>query len=199
MDRYVDGDPSAFAGLHRRLDPRLRSFLLKLLRDPAVCDELVQLTFLKAHLARHRFMLQGGDPDGAVQHWYFAIARNVAMDHLRERYRLLRRAAPAGNGTDPVDALLDDTPGAEALGLETEREQEIVAQVRAAVDQLPPSQREVVELHKLRGMTMAEIAHRLQVGEGAVRVRAHRAYKSLARLLTPKGLHCLPVLLMFIP
>jgi RNA polymerase sigma-70 factor (ECF subfamily) len=44
-------------------------------------------------------------------------------------------------------------------------------------------------------MTMAEIAERLQVREGAVRVRAHRAYRALARLLQPKALSSLLLLL----
>jgi RNA polymerase sigma-70 factor (ECF subfamily) len=60
--------------------------------------------------------------------------------------------------------------------------------VRDAIARLPAGQREVVELHKLRGMSMAEVAERLRLREGAVRVRAHRAYKALARLLAPRDL-----------
>lgn len=187
MLRYVDGDPSAFSRLDGRLRPRLRGLLLKLVRDEPVVDDLVQLTLLKAHLARDRFALQGGDPDGAVQAWYFAIGRNVAMDFLRERYRGERRRAD-GSAGDDVAALPDAELDAEALGERAEQEAEIVGRVREAIARLPEGQREVVELHKLRGMSMAEVAERLQVREGAVRVRAHRAYKTLARLLAPKEL-----------
>jgi len=194
MDRYIDGDPRAFSELHAMLSPRLRGFLLRMVRDDASVDDLVQLTLLKAHLARERFVLQGGDPDGAVQAWYFAICRNVAMDFLRTRYRgESRRAAPSPDGNDPVAALPDDGPNPEQLGEAVEREEEIVEAVRSAIAQLPPGQREVVELHKLRGMTMAEIAERLDVREGAVRVRAHRAYKALARMLSRGQLDALPL------
>lgn len=193
MERYIDGDKRAFAELHRRLEPRLRGFLIKMVRDEGACDDLVQLTLLKAHLARERFRLPSGDPDGAVQGWYFAIARNVAMDDLRERYRAGRRRAPT-DAQDPLFELADDSLTVEELGTEVEREQQIVEDVRAAIAQLPASQREVVELHKLRGMSMAEIAARLEVREGAVRVRAHRAYKALARLLEPRTLAALWVL-----
>ena len=55
--------------------------------------------------------------------------------------------------------------------------------VRAAIEQLPPGQREVLTMHKLQGMTMAQVAEALQIREGAVRVRAHRGYKNLAKLL----------------
>ncbi len=183
MDRYVDGDPTAFRRLHARLEPRLRGFLMKLVRDESAVDDLSQLTLLKAHLARERFALQGGNPDGAVQGWYFAIARNVAMDFLRDRYRGERRRAGAEDEEDPVATLADEGPNAEQLGQMAEDEAEIVERVRAAIRCLSPGQREVVELHKLRGMSMAQIAERLQIREGAVRVRAHRAYRALARLL----------------
>lgn len=182
MDRYGDGDPRAFSRLHAALSPRLRGYLMKLVRDEAAVDDLLQLTFLKAHLARERFRVQGGDPDGAVQGWYFAIARNVAMDHLRHRGRQDRRRVDLhddGRDFDPRD----ESASVEELALDLERSEEIVAQVRAAIADLPDKQREVVELHKLRGMSMAEVAERLAIREGAARVRAHRGYKALARML----------------
>jgi len=188
MERYADGDPSAFSRLHGQLRPRLRGLLLKLVRDEAAVDDLVQLTLLKGHLARDRFALQGGDPDGAVQAWYFAIGRNVAMDFLRERYRGERRHADPGAPGEGLAELPDVAPDPEAHGQLVEQEVEIVERVREAIARLPEGQREVVELHKLRGMSMAEVAERLRVREGAVRVRAHRAYKTLARLLAPKEL-----------
>lgn len=187
MDRYIDGDPQAFARLHAALGPRLRGFLMKLVRDEATVDDLLQLTFLKAHLARDRFDLQGGDPDGAVQGWYFAIARNVALDHLRARGRRARRqvdlAGQAGERERLQLELPDTGESIEQLAIETEQAAAIVDDVRAAIAKLPASQREVVELHKLRGLSMAEVADRLQIREGAARVRAHRGYKALARML----------------
>ena len=184
MDRYVDGDKRAFAELHGRLTPRLRGFLLKLVRDEATVDDLIQLTMLKAHLARERFELRGGDPDGAVQGWYFAIARNVAMDSLRKRGRQQKRVARSAEGEGGLANIADDALTVEQTVTESEAEAEIVDRVRVAISKLPPGQREVVELHKLSGMSMAEVAQRLEIREGAVRVRAHRAYKALARLLS---------------
>ena len=185
MERYVDGDKRAFAELHGRLKPRLRGFLFKLVRDEATVDDLLQLTMLKAHLARERFELRHGDPDGAVQAWYFAIARNVAMDALRKKGRTSKRMSSAAPGSDrdPLAEVADQAPSIEDAVTASEQEAEIVERVRQAIEQLPPGQREVVEMHKLKGMSMAQVADRLKVREGAVRVRAHRAYKALARLL----------------
>ncbi len=198
MERYVDGDRRAFSELHATLAPRLRRFLMKFVRDEATVEDLVQLAMLKAHLARERFRVQGGNPDGAVQGWYFAIARNVAMDHLRKQYRQDKHMVRARGDRDDANAdvvtsLPDNAPSIEEIGINREAELEIVDRVHAAIAKLPASQREVVELHKLRGMSMAEIARRLKIREGAVRVRAHRAYKSLARWLVASSL--LPLLL----
>ena len=200
MEQYVDGDKRSFVRLHATLSPRLRRFLLKFVRDEPTVEDLVQLTMLKAHLARDRFQIQGGNPDGAVQGWYFAIARNVAMDHLRKQYRKDRHIAQVSRGSDRdeqdlVTQLPDGAPTIEDMGIDRETELEIIERVHAAIAKLPKSQREVVELHKIRGMSMAEIAKRLEIREGAVRVRAHRAYKSLARWLSPNTL----LLLLWIP
>lgn len=184
MDRYIDGDRGAFRQLHARLAPRLRGLLIKIVRNAEVVDDLVQLTLLKSHLARERFVVSGPDRDRAVQGWYFAIAKNVAMDHLRGRYRAQERSVTSEASADAVEAIADSSPDLESLHVADERESEIVRRVRDAIAALPSGQREVVELHKLQGMSMAQIAERLELREGAVRVRAHRAYRTLARLLS---------------
>lgn len=160
MDRYCDGDRRAFSDLHAALTPRLRGFLIKLVRDASTADDLLQLTFLKAHLARERFCVQGGDPDGTVRAWYFAIARNVALDHLRQRGRRERHETTLlarGGDRDEIEVevqLADEGASIEELALQRELGEAIVERVRAAIEQLPASQREVVELHKLQGMSM---------------------------------------------
>ena len=109
----------------------------------------------------------------------------MALDHLRHTYRrdrrhdtLVARGDTAGLGAPEPRQTLEE------VSLAAEARDEVGRRVRAAIDQLPPSQREVVQLHKLRGMSMSDIADRLGVRPGALRVRAHRAYKALANLLT---------------
>lgn len=186
MEAYVDGDERAFDRLHSALEPRLRSRLSRLVRDPAVVDDLVQLTFLRAHAARDRFASLPERADRAVEGWYLAIARNVALDHLRHSYRRDRRHETlAAKGDVHGMGVPEQLPNAEELQLSQESGDEVARRVRDAIEQLPPGQREVVKLHKLRGMSMADIGERLGVRPGALRVRAHRAYKALAGLLMP--------------
>ena len=195
MERYVDGDSRAYMRLHERLAPRLRGFVMKIVRDQTAVDDLLQLAMLKAHVARDRFSVRGGDPDGAVQAWYFTIARNVAMDHLRSQKRGERRVVQTGASEVRVANYADETPTIEEHHTRAEHADEIVERVREAIEQLPAGQREVLTMHKLQGMSMAEVALALQIREGAVRVRAHRGYKSLAKLLGGAATALLPLAL----
>ncbi len=188
MDRYLDGDERAFVQLPAALPPRLRGLLSKLVRDSAPAEDLLQATLLKAHLAREGFVVRGPHPDAAVQAWYSTIARNLALDHLRGQVRdRRRRAAPGGDRAPPAEPPAD-LPSIEEGQAHRDTATEIADRVHNALAQLPAAQREIVELHKLAGLSMAEIAARLQIREGAVRVRAHRAYKALARVLGPSVL-----------
>jgi RNA polymerase sigma-70 factor, ECF subfamily len=195
MDRYLDGDGRAFVQLHALLTPRLRGLLTKLVRDVATAEDLLQATLLKAHLARDGFVLRGVDPDASVQAWYATIARNLALDHLRAQVRERRRRDDGTPDDDPIAALPTDLPSLEEWQVDRDTAAEIAQRVHTALDKLPAAQREIVELHKLVGLSMAEIATRLQIREGAVRVRAHRAYKALARVLGASAVAVLLILL----
>ncbi len=188
MDRYLDGDERAFGLLHAAITPRLRGLLHNLVRDSATAEDLLQATLLKAHLARDGFEIRGSHADAAVQAWYATIARNLALDHLRGQIRDRKRRADTKDDRDPLDEVAADLPTIEEWQVDQETAEEIARRVHKALAGLPEGQREIVELHKLAGLTMAEIAERLQIREGAVRVRAHRAYKALARALGPATL-----------
>lgn len=186
MEGYLDGDERAFARLYERLSPLVRTQIRGKISNPATAEDLVQATFLKAHGARQRFATpEGASPDRAVAVWYSTIARNATIDHLRRVYR--ERAVKletAGEDTvELLESLRDTSPDGEALAVEQERQLGIAARIRQALAGLPPSQREVVTMHKLEGMTMAEISEKLGVREGTLRVRAHRGYKALAAML----------------
>jgi RNA polymerase sigma-70 factor (ECF subfamily) len=103
----------------------------------------------------------------------------IAMNLVREHWRRTKRRKTS----------LDDTldrraaPTVEQGPIETRQR---AAALRAALAKLPGSQREVVELHGLQELPYAEVAQIVGTSEGAVRVRAHRAYKKLKELLEPE-------------
>jgi RNA polymerase sigma-70 factor, ECF subfamily len=151
-------------------------------------EDVVQQTFVRAHFGRQGFRARTADAvlsDEAVVAWYLAIARNTAIDGVRSEQRHRRgRVAVDDDSTplSPVDAR-NPVEDPEATRIAAESRAETRARVRAAIFELPASQRDVVVLHKLRGLPMQAVAEQLHVRPGAARVRAHRAYASLAKRL----------------
>jgi RNA polymerase sigma-70 factor (ECF subfamily) len=173
MAAYVSGDRRAFEQLFARLAPRLHRFFRRSFASEATADDLLQQTFLKLHRARDTY-----DRAMRVAPWAFAIASRVRLDEFRRRKRLaedgdeeaLARADEAHAADPPVSGGLD-ADAADA--------------VRRAVDALPESQRVVIHLNRFEGMTFAEIARVLGTTEGAVKLRAFRAYAALREALAP--------------
>lgn len=199
MDAYLEGDDRALAAVFRQLAPRIRRLVSSRVDDPDLVDDIVQLTFVKAHRGRHAFRARADGKEDAARRgdafvaWYLAIARNTAVDGMRsERRHQNRRVRPLAvhhvddQATSP---LLDDIAAVdgdpETQWLEVERRESARDDVRAAIDALPTGQRDVVVLHKLVGLPMHEVAARVGIRPGAARVRAHRAYLTLASTLRP--------------
>jgi RNA polymerase sigma factor (sigma-70 family) len=166
MRAYVGGETAAFRVLFERLGPGLFQMARRHTRSEEEAREVVQGTFLRVHAARNDFR------DGArVRPWVTTIAMNLVREHWRRGKR--RPTSP-----------LEHEPAAESDGrdaLEVERRAEAI---RVALESLPESQRAVVELHWFQELPFADVARMLGSTEGAVRVRAHRAYQTLKTLLS---------------
>jgi len=170
MARYASGDDRAFDALFDAFAPRLMVFLRRGFGDASVAEDLLQLTFQRVHASRASYR-----PDSPVRPWLFTIAARVRIDELRRRYRV-----PPMADEEALDHLVAAEP------IEAARDMEDRARaVRDAVDSLPESQRVVVHLHRFEGLTFSQIANVLGVKEGAVRVRAFRAYETLRERLRP--------------
>jgi RNA polymerase sigma-70 factor (ECF subfamily) len=164
MGRYCDGDAAAFRQLYALLAPRVRGLLLKLSRNLAVADDLLQITFLKVHRARAAY-IRGADP----LPWMMMIARRSFRDHVRKHCREL-----ALRDADDIEAEHD---AAEHRGVQP--------LVRAALEKLPQLLRDAVLMTRLEGKSMAEAARSAGTSVAAMKVRAHRGRIALRALLCP--------------
>jgi RNA polymerase sigma factor (sigma-70 family) len=166
MVRLQQGDAEACRLLLDDIGPAMTRFL----RGRVALDEVedaYQEVFLALFQARHTY--QAGRP---LEPWLFAIARNVAADHSRRRWA---RATWEELTSDlPEHAAAGDAP-ARAPDLE------------GLLNRLPPGQREAFAMLKLDGMTLEAAAGRAGVSVGALKVRAHRAYKTLRKLIGRAG------------
>ena len=167
MDRYASGDSQAFAAIHRALYPRLLAFLTRMSRSNANASDLVQETFLRMHRARASFA-----PGGAVLPWAYAIARNVALDHVRAARLRETERLPSDPGAEPADAGGGDAESA-AIASQAAR---VVERVLAS---LPAAQREAFVLIRYEGLSVQDAAAVLGATPTAVKLRAFRAYEAL--------------------
>lgn len=166
MTAYVSGDHTAFAELFRRYAPILLRLMRHRISRREEADDLVQLTFL--HLHRSRYDFRAG---AALRPWLFTIALNLRFQHFREYGR--RRET-----TVDVDSL--EVPGSSRSPQESADENRAV---RLALTKLPTDQRDVIVLHWLEGLSFAEVSEAVGASVNAVKVRAHRGYVSLRKLL----------------
>jgi RNA polymerase sigma-70 factor (ECF subfamily) len=129
-------------------------------RSPADCEDVVQETLLAMHLKRDTW-----DPTQPIEPWVRAIARYKLVDHLRRR-----------GFHDHLD--IDELSGSLATRAEADAATAIDSQRLLAG--LPERQRRIVEEISIEGRRAAEVAARMSMSEGAVRVALHRALKALA-------------------
>jgi RNA polymerase sigma-70 factor (ECF subfamily) len=173
MRKYCDGDASAFRELYALVAPRLHGYLVKMARERALADDLLQQTFLKIHRARAAYV-RGADPVP----WMYAIAHRTFIDETRRRTRAIVRAAG-----DDVPEVAADLGGGSAEHRDEPADPELARAALDALAELPEQQRQAVVLVKLEGKSIAEAAEIAGTTVGAMKVRAHRGYEALrARL-----------------
>lgn len=164
MARYADGESRAFVEVYDELSPGLFQYLLKLARNEATAEDLLQQTFLRMHDARGRF-----EPGAAVEPWAFSIARRLFIDWYRHGRAMI------------VTGLLDDDvlptsePDAEAIV----HGYQLAERLEKLLDALPSQHREVFLLVREHGLSLAQAAEVLGITQLAVKMRAHRAYEGL--------------------
>jgi RNA polymerase sigma-70 factor (ECF subfamily) len=151
--------------------PRLRRFAFSLSRDAADADDLIQGTVERAMRSLDQW--QAGT---RFDFWLFRIARNHWIDTVRARSRQAKRFVPAEEGESVG---FDPRPGTEAA-IDLRR-------AMAAMDQLPPEQREVVALILIDGIGYREAAEVLGLPIGTVSSRLVRGRKALLALLGENG------------
>ena len=175
--RLRKGDPDAITELIGRYQHRLYRFLVRMVGDPATAEDLYQQTWI-------RLMEKIGSYDArrSFEAWLFAIARNLAIDHLRRR-RGISLDEPDDSGRAPVERL--EASGQDVLTqlLDFERG----ALLAAAIGELPVIHREVLTLRFEEDMKLEQIAEVAGVPLSTVKSRLHRALESLRTRIEASG------------
>lgn len=163
MVRYQAADEAAMAELVRSLSPRLLRFFAASGVGRLDAEDLLQDCWLRIHRSRHAYRAE--EP---VIPWVFAIARHTRLDGDRRRRRQDRCEVLVA---DPPEMIVE-SPAETPSGPE---------QLVRLLATLPDSQREVVLMLKLQGMSLEDVAKATSSTVGAVKQRAHRAYATLRK------------------
>jgi RNA polymerase sigma factor (sigma-70 family) len=154
---------AAFERLYRRHAPDVYRYSLAVLGERADAEDVTQATFLNAYRA-----FQTGERPSKPENWLIAIAHNVCRQRFRQAQRRPQEVAF-------VDSLAE-APSEEPAGPS-------LADVRRALSQLQPSQREALVLRELEGRSYAEMAEILQISPSALETLLFRARRALREQL----------------
>lgn len=173
LARSRAGDGEGLAMLVRRYERPLFNYLRRVLLNREDAEDVFQETFLRVRMHQDRFRA-----DGRFKPWFFQIATNLARDRLRarKRWRMLPLFASDADALPALaDRLVAPGPDPEAAA----RASEASERLEAALARLPMRHRVVYLMARHEHMAYAEIAEALEIPEGTVKSRMHKAVQSL--------------------
>ena len=152
----LKGDQNAYRLLLTSLRLWLSAYFTKRVHSNVV-EDLVQDTLLTLHAKRHTF-----DPRYSFGPWIAAVARHRWIDHMRATLKY-------------VETQLDDDYPSQ----ETERDICAKHDVKTLLKLIPPTQAEVIELVKLKELSVEEVSKQTGHSPSSVKVMVHRGMKRM--------------------
>jgi RNA polymerase sigma-70 factor (ECF subfamily) len=179
VERVQAGDKQAFGLLVSKYQRKLTRLVLRLVRDTAEAEDVVQEAFIKAYRALPAFR-----GESAFYTWLYRIGVNTAKNWLIAQ----GRRAPTSTEVDSEEAetyedgdLLRDVDTPERLLMS----KQIAETVNAAMTMLPEELRTAITLREIDGLSYEEIAEVMDCPIGTVRSRIFRAREAIAQKLRP--------------
>ena len=175
--RSKNGELSAFGELVGRYQSLVVNFCYRMLGNREDAEDIAQETFLRAFAAIRRF-----EPRAKFSTWLLAIAKNLALNLLRDerrRGRDVHIARVFEEEMQATDLVASDNPGPHEALCQEERAQ----YVRRALQQLSDTHRTIIVLRDFEGRTYEEIAKIMRCRKGTVKSRLSRARDRLRDIL----------------
>lgn len=165
LARIAGGDETALLAFHQQYVNLVFSMALYIVRDQATSEEITQDVFwsIWQHAASY------DATRGTVPTWLLTITRRRALDY--ERRRAARPPSAAGE-TIPI--------ASEDLAFDAEH-----FDVRQALTELPPEQRQIIDMLYWRGLTQQAVAEQLDVPVGTVKSRVRLALEGVTYSSAP--------------
>lgn len=168
--RSQEGDEHAFAKLVDRYQHEVFSVAMRMVADTTHAEDVAQESFVRAWRA-----LDGFRHEAQFSTWLYRITVNTAITHKTRRSR--KATTNLEDAPEVIDRSTSSDPAAMGDNLSLHEE------LRNALAEIPPDQRQVVILKDVEGWSHREIADALDISVGATKVRLHRAHVRLRKLL----------------
>jgi RNA polymerase sigma-70 factor (ECF subfamily) len=165
LERITRHDQQALAEVHDQYFDQIYHYLNYRLSDPDAAADLAAEVFL----ALIKALKRGKPPRTSLSGWLYAVARNLAADHIRTRVRTV--------------PLLEDLVADEPSLADQAYLAQLAPTLKEALVQLTEEQQHVIVLRFGQGLSLAETAQILEKSVGAVKALQHRALASLARFM----------------
>jgi RNA polymerase sigma-70 factor, ECF subfamily len=166
LERFTTGDVEAFEILFQQYQKDVYGWVLRIVRNPTVAEELTVETFWRVYRSRARF-----DATRSFGAWTRRIATNLALDYLKR----LR------NEVEFTENISPESPPDPAVQQETRK------RIRQAFNQLPPKLRLTATLALVEEIPYQEIAESLGIPVGTVKSRVFTATRILRLKLKELG------------
>jgi RNA polymerase sigma-70 factor (ECF subfamily) len=177
VEQMAQGRQDALARLYDETSSVLNGLLLRILERPEDAEEVLLDVYMKAWKYAARY----SEKRGSVQAWLMIMARNAAIDRIRQK-----RAQPKTLAFEPEAT--PEPESKEASPEEQTAERERRRRVQIVLRELPPEQREVVELAFFGGLTHAELAEHLREPLGTIKSRIRMGLMRLRGLIEEPGI-----------
>lgn len=181
VERAVEGDYEAFEAIVERYQDRAYRLAWSLVKDEAEAQDVVQEAFLNVYRKLDTF-----EGEAKFGSWIYRVVVNAALMRLRKTRRRAEVAMDqAGSSVAEEDSAFSQRPGWRVHADKAAENVELREQILAAIDELDPKYQAVFLLREIEDLSLAEIAEVLELSEGAVKTRLHRARLHLRAALQP--------------
>ncbi|HEU5272178.1 MAG TPA: sigma-70 family RNA polymerase sigma factor [Xanthobacteraceae bacterium] len=172
IGRIAKGDRLAMQVLFARHHVRVYRFVLRLVGNPSVAEDLISEVFLDVWRQADRF-----EGRSAVSTWMLAIARFKALSALRKK--------PDQELDDETAETIEDTSDNPEVALAKKDKGKVL---RQCLSKLSPEHREIIDLVYYHEKSIEEVAEIVKIPENTVKTRMFYARKKLAELLKAAGI-----------
>jgi RNA polymerase sigma-70 factor (ECF subfamily) len=176
LAQVQEREPDALLALYRKYSTRVFSLLYRIVDDRSTAEDLLQDTFQRLWERPQMYSAE----KGPLLSWLLTVGRNIALDYKRKESRRAAHLVLDIGGEEGFN--LENLPG-----LGPAADPDLSRTIRQALDNLPPAQKEVLELAYFEGLTHQELAERTGDSLGTVKTRIRLGIGKLREALLNHG------------